>query len=175
MPVRCSGITKAGVQCAKVSTRSLGEGSERQWCPLHAPEGAVKDIPSCAGKLRNGVGCPSAPVYIAVFGGEEVTLCSVHRGVFNDSDGKSVQTPPKPKKKPMTRIAQPSTVVEAVSTEEGNGKGSRHRESGTLRERLISSNEELCEYIHSALEDTIRNAQKRRMTACPSSGIASPS
>ena len=99
------------MRCAKVATRSPHEGAEREWCPQHCPEGAVKDIPRCAGKLRNGVGCPTTPIFIAVWQGEEVTLCSVHMGVFNDSDGKSVQTPPKQKKKPMTRIAQPSEPV----------------------------------------------------------------
>ena len=46
----------------------------------------------------------------------------------------------------------------------------RSHHSGSLRERLVTSTEELYSEIHDALENTIKNATKRRMKACPSCG-----
>ena len=166
MPVRCTGITKQGVRCAKVATRSLEAEGEREWCAQHAPENAAKNVPRCAGLMRNGQNCDNAGAHIVVFQSEEVTVCSAHKGTFEETDGRTLQTPPKPKTKKMTRLAQPSEIVE---DDPGNGSG-RSRDKGTLRERLISSTEDLYGEIHSALENTIVNAQKRRMTACPSCG-----
>jgi hypothetical protein len=67
----------------------------------------------------------------------------------------------------MTRLAQPTTLA---SEEKGNGRPRRTHESGSLRERLVSTTEDMYEQITSALEDVITNAKKRRATACPSCG-----